>query len=231
VREFSDEALPPQTLSDLLWAACGINRRNGPFGVAGRTVASASNAQEVDVFVALVGEAARRGEQIDISRDEVIHKRVRRWSELQAETKRLLDQRQVPEPYEDISPSIALPLIEAALDEDRDGLKELWARLLAAAMDPARKNRVRLYFTTTVKQMDPLDARILEALYTSYEGGFPQNEIGRDILAKQLGVSPVEVLVSFRNLERLECIDFVSPPKVSPLISASGQLLIAALRE
>jgi len=53
VREFSDEPLPPQTLSDLLWAACGINRRNGPFGVAGRTAASASNSQEVDVFVAL----------------------------------------------------------------------------------------------------------------------------------------------------------------------------------
>jgi len=53
VREFSDEPLPPQTLSDLLWAACGINRRNGPFGVAGRTAASASNSQEVDVFVAM----------------------------------------------------------------------------------------------------------------------------------------------------------------------------------
>jgi nitroreductase len=52
-REFSDEKLPPQILSDLLWAACGINRVNGPFGVAGRTAASASNSQEVDVFVAL----------------------------------------------------------------------------------------------------------------------------------------------------------------------------------
>ncbi len=53
MREFSDEALSPQTLSDLLWAACGINRLNGPFGVAGRTAASASNSQEVDVYVAL----------------------------------------------------------------------------------------------------------------------------------------------------------------------------------
>ncbi len=52
VREFSDEALSPQTLSDLLWAACGINRLNGPFGVVGRTAASASNSQEVDVYVA-----------------------------------------------------------------------------------------------------------------------------------------------------------------------------------
>jgi len=37
VREFSDEALPPQTLSDLLWAACGINRGSGPFGVVRRS--------------------------------------------------------------------------------------------------------------------------------------------------------------------------------------------------
>jgi len=53
VRAFSDRALPEQILSDLLWAACGINRRNGPFGVAGRTAASASNSQEVVVYVAL----------------------------------------------------------------------------------------------------------------------------------------------------------------------------------
>ncbi len=52
VREFSDEALSPQTLSDLLWAACGINRLGGPFGVVGRTAASASNSQEIDVYVA-----------------------------------------------------------------------------------------------------------------------------------------------------------------------------------
>src|SRR5271166_1889169 len=50
--------------------------------------------------------------------DWLIHKRVRRWSELEAETRRLLDERNVKEPDQDISPSIALPLIEAALDED-----------------------------------------------------------------------------------------------------------------
>jgi nitroreductase len=58
-REFSDDALPPQTLSDLLWAACGVNRRQGPFGLVGRTAASASNSQEVDVYVALAEGAYR----------------------------------------------------------------------------------------------------------------------------------------------------------------------------
>lgn len=52
-REFSDQPLSPRMLSDLLWAACGINRRDGPFGGAGRTAASASNSQEVDVYVAM----------------------------------------------------------------------------------------------------------------------------------------------------------------------------------
>ena len=33
-REFSDQPLSAQMLSDLLWAACGINRDNGPFGVS-----------------------------------------------------------------------------------------------------------------------------------------------------------------------------------------------------
>jgi len=49
----SDKRVPLQTLSDLLWAACGVNRRKGPFGMPGRTAASASNSQEIDVYVAL----------------------------------------------------------------------------------------------------------------------------------------------------------------------------------
>jgi hypothetical protein len=53
IREISAKKLPLQTLSNLLWAACGVNRRKGPFRIAGRTAASASNSQEIDVYVAL----------------------------------------------------------------------------------------------------------------------------------------------------------------------------------
>lgn len=51
LREFSHRELAPQRLSDLLWAAFGINRRRGPFGGCGRTAASASNSQEIDLYV------------------------------------------------------------------------------------------------------------------------------------------------------------------------------------
>ena len=52
-REISAKKIPLQTLSNLLWAACGVNRQKGPFGIPGRTAASASNSQEIDVYVAL----------------------------------------------------------------------------------------------------------------------------------------------------------------------------------
>ena len=47
-REFSPKELPLPMLSNLLWAADGINRRDG-----GRTAPSAINVQEIDVYVAL----------------------------------------------------------------------------------------------------------------------------------------------------------------------------------
>lgn len=52
-REISATPLPMQLLSNLLWAACGVNRKTGPFGVPGRTAASASNSQEIDLYVAV----------------------------------------------------------------------------------------------------------------------------------------------------------------------------------
>lgn len=53
-RDFRPDPLPPHVLSDLLWAADGINRHDG-----GRTAPSAINAQEVDVYATLPGGAYR----------------------------------------------------------------------------------------------------------------------------------------------------------------------------
>jgi hypothetical protein len=52
IRMVSNRKLPLQVLSNLLWAACGINRTKGPFGIPGRTAASASNSQEIEVYAA-----------------------------------------------------------------------------------------------------------------------------------------------------------------------------------
>lgn len=47
-RAFSDKKISDQTLSDLLWAANGVNRA----GTNGRTAPSANNKQEIDIYVA-----------------------------------------------------------------------------------------------------------------------------------------------------------------------------------
>jgi nitroreductase len=52
-RNISDRELPKQVLSNLLWAAFGVNRQQGSFGKPGRTAPSASNSQEIDLYIAL----------------------------------------------------------------------------------------------------------------------------------------------------------------------------------
>jgi len=52
-REISGKKISLNVLSNLLWAAYGINRKKGPFGIPGRTAASASNSQEIDLYVEL----------------------------------------------------------------------------------------------------------------------------------------------------------------------------------
>ncbi len=53
VRNIRAEKLPTQMLSNLLWAAFGVNRETGSFRKTGRTAPSASNSQEIDLYVAL----------------------------------------------------------------------------------------------------------------------------------------------------------------------------------
>jgi hypothetical protein len=60
--------------------------------------------------------------------------------------------------------SIALPILRGAADEDREELVDLWARLLANAMDP-HLNSVRQSFIEAVKRMDPVDAVVLRHLH------------------------------------------------------------------
>jgi len=49
IRSFANQSLPVQTLSDLLWAAWGINRPD----VSKRTAPSANNRQSIEIYCAL----------------------------------------------------------------------------------------------------------------------------------------------------------------------------------
>jgi Abortive infection alpha len=99
--------------------------------------------------------------------------------------------------------SILLPLIVAAADEEDDELQDMWARLLAAAADPARANLVRLAFVGIVKNMDPLDTLVLRELSTP--PAQPANMVAH--ITSKFGMTPDDVIVSCLNLEELGCVD------------------------
>ena len=144
--------------------------------------------------------------------DQLVHKKLEQWG--------------VKEP-QGVSPSLGLPLLRGAYDESRPELQELWATLIAAAMDPKRAGRVRLSFIETLKQFDPLDALVLKT-YTEVQGieNDPNNLYE---LAKRIGKSDNEVWLSVENLQRLSCIypnNPANPDRV--LISRYGRAIIRA---
>jgi len=52
-RNIDPKEIPLQVLSNLLWAAFGVNRDKASFNKLGRTAPSASNSQEIDLYIAL----------------------------------------------------------------------------------------------------------------------------------------------------------------------------------
>jgi Abortive infection alpha len=94
--------------------------------------------------------------------------------------------------------SIALPLPIAAADESRDELRSIWARLLAAAADPARAKSFRVQFIEVAKQMDPLDAAVLDT--THRRQGVTAGLANE--LAIEFKVNRDEVEISLDNLAR-----------------------------
>ncbi len=162
---------------------------------------------------------------VGIMGDWVKQQRARRWAELSAETEKILHERGVKN-RSDASPSVAIPLIAAAINEDRDGLKELWAKLLAAALDPTRVGFFRGGFIDAAKRMDPLDAPVLLHSATTH-GGAVTGET-RNVICAALHVTRDEVDVSIENLLKLELLVRSNPPNAA--ISPFGREFLRAIR-
>jgi hypothetical protein len=181
--------------------------------------------------------------------DLLHHVRLRNCARLEQRTEEILCERGVSETVP-LSPSVAIPLLEAAKNESREELQELWARLLAAAMDPNRDSRVRQSFVTTVKQLDPLDALILNF---SYEITKRLNESSREpsedfayyllhqkenpnqtavaVMSKRFSVSEDEIMVSCQNLTTLNLVANFAVPLASfaAFLSPTGRTFMRAL--
>jgi hypothetical protein len=145
-------------------------------------------------------------------------------------SKKLQERLEAQAAQEPPSLKFAIPILAAAVDEENEGLQELWARLLATAMDPARRDEMRQTFVETVKQMDPMDALVLEAIRKN--GGEQWQPSGVQVVVASHSCSREEVIVSFQHLAKLECIDFMdrTGSRFNPYLTAFGKLLTDVVR-
>jgi hypothetical protein len=123
---------------------------------------------------------------------------MRRLIELNADLERRLAARgsKCIEP----SPTLAIPILEAAVDETRAELKDLWERLLANAFDPSRTNAVRGSFIEILKKFDPMDARVFEAI-AAQSGELSPN--ARDFVVGRLGNVSLDEVPTITNRGKL----------------------------
>jgi hypothetical protein len=103
-----------------------------------------------------------------------------------------------------VSLSLAEPIFKAAAQESRPELQGLWARLMANAMDPKRATIVRQEFIGTLRQLNPLDALVLDHI----TGNPPMDGdmVNHSGFPGQMKVSADEMSVSIGHLHRLGCI-------------------------
>jgi Abortive infection alpha len=166
---------------------------------------------------------------VGIIGDWVKHKRARRWAELQAATENILRARGV-ENRTEASPSVAIPLIAAAINEDREVLRQLWAQLLANALDPNRAILVRPSLIDLLKQLDPLDARFLEQLVTN-RAAVPSRGPLAESLSEMFQVDRDEAQLSVEHLYELGCLMQSPDQTPRPNVSTKGRILIGAVSD
>ena len=157
--------------------------------------------------------------------DRVKAKRIEKIEMLWRSTRERLRDRGIADP-EPPSLKYAIPILQAAADEENEQLQDLWSRLLAAATDPNRRDAMRQSFIQTVKQMDPMDALVLKAIHDN--GGANWNLSGDEVFIRQLNCSTDEALVSLKHLAKLDCISFGGKfgPGRQPYMEPFGTLLM-----
>lgn len=107
------------------------------------------------------------------------------------------------EPDPNASPEHVEEILDAAKDCGAAEIRELFARLLASLVDPARSPLYRREFVQIVSQLEPLEAHILPEL----NGDAQLEPSRREYFAKKLNMSTDVIANAFSHLHKLGLID------------------------
>jgi len=139
--------------------------------------------------------------------DRVTAARERNLDSFQRKTRRIIEERNIAD-KQPLPESLALPLLEAAQGETREEIQDLYAALLANAMDPDFTNDVRPAFVETVKALEPFDAKILVLVpeLAELSGQYQGKARYSEVVSRLPGKRPTTIQLSIDHLVRLGCI-------------------------
>ena len=135
--------------------------------------------------------------------------RIRNWNQIGEKTFRDFKDRGVGEPRP-LDAKHVVPLLEAASLESDETLQDLWAQLLANAMDPNSDVSLQRVLIDALGQFEPIDAVILDHYATRDNPGFRTPAQVADSMNRR----PNECAVSIQRLEVLRCLDDMSRDNV-----------------
>lgn len=108
-----------------------------------------------------------------------------------------------------IPPRFAIPLLQAASQEDDESIQNMWAGLIANATDPNKHIEPKKIFIEILSSFEPIDAYILRHLagqgwlmFRNISGG----GISVEKLCTALQITEKDSQLSLQNLHRLGCI-------------------------
>jgi hypothetical protein len=148
---------------------------------------------------------------------------------LQAAAK-ILKNRGIADPGANVRPEQVEQLIDAAKDASAPELKDLYGRLIAAALDPSRQGAYRSELLDIAKQLEPIDVLVLPLLEQG--GGLSPSRL--EFISSRLGRSQDEIDLSFRNLERLQLTTARQThlnQQTNPALTSAGRILMRAVRD
>lgn len=171
---------------------------------------------------------------IGIAEDWLGHTRVRIRHRLAQRTAEILLERGIDPAKTDVSPNILTPIIAAAQDESRGELCELWARLLANAVDPGRQDVVTRSVVEALKALDPIDALILSRFYDLVSKGKAAGATGPINLTAVVAEScptPDAGHVSIQHLSDLRLLRIEDPANLATRLRPTplGRELVRAV--
>lgn len=122
----------------------------------------------------------------------------------------------LPAPTRPVPMKLLIPIMQGASLEENDDLQDRWAAILVNAANANFGSEVRRSYVTILEQLTPLDAHILDVLYSlpfeiSQHDGIATGELplhahNKAEKEKKFPLPTEDVVISLSNLARLGCL-------------------------